>query len=135
MVATEVIVFVVVYLGMIGGGLHRSSRTLDEGPRRRRHRRRPAWPAVRHDLRAQQCGLERPRRDVAPARCGSPIGWAAVALVSTLAGNLVIVGSIANIIVVDAAAERGIRIGWRTHARVGVPVTLATLGVAALFLW
>ncbi|HYD42399.1 MAG TPA: anion transporter [Anaeromyxobacter sp.] len=57
-----------------------------------------------------------------------------LALVSTLAGNLLIVGSVANIIVVDAAAARGIRIGWRTHARVGVPVTLATLGVTALFL-
>ncbi len=58
-----------------------------------------------------------------------------LALVSTLAGNLLIVGSIANIIVVDAAAEQGIRIDWRSHARVGVPVTLATLGVVALFLW
>ncbi len=57
-----------------------------------------------------------------------------LALVSTLAGNLLVVGSVANIIVVDAAAARGIRIGWRTHARVGVPVTLATLAVTALFL-
>ena len=57
-----------------------------------------------------------------------------LALVSTFAGNLLVVGSVANIIVVDAAAARGIRIGWRTHARVGVPVTLATLAVTALFL-
>jgi Na+/H+ antiporter NhaD/arsenite permease-like protein len=58
-----------------------------------------------------------------------------LAIVSTLAGNLLIVGSIANIIVVDAAAERGIAIDWRTHARVGVPVTAATLAAAAFFLW
>ena len=57
-----------------------------------------------------------------------------LALVSTLAGNLLIVGSIANIIVVDAAARRGIRIDWRMHARVGVPVTLATLAIAAVWL-
>ncbi|GIK25758.1 MAG: transporter [Betaproteobacteria bacterium] len=57
-----------------------------------------------------------------------------LALVSTLAGNLLIVGSIANIIVVDCAARRGIRIGWRAHARVGVPVTLATLAMAAAWL-
>ena len=57
-----------------------------------------------------------------------------LALVSTLAGNLLIVGSIANIIVVDAAARRGIRIDWRMHARVGVPVTLATLAIAAAWL-
>ena len=57
-----------------------------------------------------------------------------LALVSTLAGNLLIVGSIANIIVVDCAARRGIRIDWRMHARVGVPVTLATLAMAAAWL-
>ncbi len=58
-----------------------------------------------------------------------------LALVSTLAGNLLIVGSIANIIVVDCAARRGIRIDWRAHARVGVPVTLATLAFAAAWFW
>jgi Na+/H+ antiporter NhaD/arsenite permease-like protein len=57
-----------------------------------------------------------------------------LALVSTLAGNLLIVGSIANIIVVDAAARRGIRIDWRRHARIGVPVTLATLAICAVSL-
>ena len=62
--------------------------------------------------------------------------WAGplLALVSTLAGNLLIVGSIANIIVVDSAARRGIRIDWHRHARVGVPVTLATLTITALWL-
>jgi len=64
-----------------------------------------------------------------------PVAGPLLALVSTLAGNLLIVGSIANIIVVDAAARRGIRIGWRTHARVGVPVTLATLAITACLLW
>ncbi|MDE2370647.1 MAG: anion transporter [Burkholderiales bacterium] len=57
-----------------------------------------------------------------------------LALVSTLAGNLFIVGSIANIIVVDAAARQGIRIGWRRHAALGVPLTLATLAITALWL-
>lgn len=42
---------------------------------------------------------------------------------------------VANIIVVDQAARLGIHIGWREHARVGVPVTLATLALAALWLW
>jgi Na+/H+ antiporter NhaD/arsenite permease-like protein len=58
-----------------------------------------------------------------------------LALVSTLAGNLLIVGSIANIIVVDSAARRGVRIDWRVHARVGVPVTVATLAVTVGYLW
>jgi len=57
-----------------------------------------------------------------------------LALVSTLAGNLLIVGSIANIIVVDAARREGIAIDWKRHARAGVPVTLATLTIAAAWL-
>jgi Na+/H+ antiporter NhaD/arsenite permease-like protein len=65
-----------------------------------------------------------------PAASG-PGDAVALALSSTLAGNLLIVGSIANIIVVDAAAAHGVAIGWRTHARVGVPVTLLTLAIAA----
>ena len=48
-----------------------------------------------------------------------------------MAGNLLIVGSIANIIVVDAARKCGIRIDWKTHARVGLPVTVLTLGLTA----
>jgi Na+/H+ antiporter NhaD/arsenite permease-like protein len=57
-----------------------------------------------------------------------------LALVSTLAGNLLIVGSIANIIVVDAARREGVLIDWKRHARTGVPVTLATLAIAAAWL-
>jgi hypothetical protein len=34
-----------------------------------------------------------------------------------------------------AAARRGIRIDWQRHARVGVPVTLATLAICAASLW
>jgi len=64
-----------------------------------------------------------------------PLAGPVLALASTLAGNLLIVGSIANIIVVDQAAALGVRIGWRQHARVGVPVTLVTLAIAALWLW
>jgi len=64
-----------------------------------------------------------------------PMDGLLLALVSTLAGNLLIVGSIANIIVVGAAARCGIVIDWKHHARVGVPVTLATLAICAAWLW
>jgi Na+/H+ antiporter NhaD/arsenite permease-like protein len=50
-----------------------------------------------------------------------------LALVSTLAGNLLLVGSIANLIVVDLAQKSGVLIDWRMHARVGVPVSVLTL--------
>ena len=54
-------------------------------------------------------------------------GGPLLALGSTLAGNLVLVGSIANLIVVDAASRHGIPLTWRRHARTGLPVTLLTL--------
>ena len=57
-----------------------------------------------------------------------------LALVSTLAGNLLIVGSIANLIVVDAARKRGITITWWRHARTGLPVTVLSLAALALCL-
>ncbi len=61
----------------------------------------------------------------------APFSGPMLALVSTLAGNFLIVGSIANIIVVDAARRRGIAIDWRSHARAGVPVSLVTLAITA----
>lgn len=57
-----------------------------------------------------------------------------LALSSTLAGNLLIVGSIANIIVVTEAARKGIKIHWREHAMFGVPVTVASLAITGAFL-
>jgi Na+/H+ antiporter NhaD/arsenite permease-like protein len=68
-------------------------------------------------------------------KASHPLAGPVLALASTLAGNLFIVGSIANIIVVDQAARMEVRISWRQHAAVGVPITLATLAVAAGWLW
>ncbi|MFY9399104.1 MAG: anion transporter [Desulfomonilia bacterium] len=64
-----------------------------------------------------------------------PLAGPILALSSTFAGNLLIVGSIANIIVVESAAAHGIRIGWREHAPTGIAVTAVTLALAALTLW
>jgi Na+/H+ antiporter NhaD/arsenite permease-like protein len=69
-----------------------------------------------------------------PASSGPQAG-AVLALASTFAGNLFIVGSIANIIVVEEARRQGVDVDWRVHARTGVPVTLLTLAVAAAWLW
>ena len=64
-----------------------------------------------------------------------PAAGPILALGSTLAGNLLLVGSIANLIVVEQAARLGVSIGWREHARVGVPVTVASIAIAAAWLW
>jgi Na+/H+ antiporter NhaD/arsenite permease-like protein len=62
-------------------------------------------------------------------------GWLMLAMASTLAGNLTITGSVANIIVVERAAAEGVSIGFGEYVRVGLPVTLATLVFGAVWLW
>ena len=53
--------------------------------------------------------------------------WLTLAMSSTLAGNLTILGSIANLIVVEGARRRGVRISFVEYLRIGVPVTILTL--------
>ncbi len=64
-----------------------------------------------------------------------PMAAPVLALSSTLAGNLLVVGSIANILVVEQARAHGVTITTREHARVGVPITIGTLAIAAAWLW
>ena len=47
---------------------------------------------------------------------------------------LLAIGSVANLIVVEQAERCGIRIGFRDHLRVGLPVTLVSLAAAILML-
>ena len=60
--------------------------------------------------------------------------WLLLGMASTLAGNLTITGSIANIIVVERAREE-VTIGFKDYLRVGVPITVATLAFGTLWLW
>ena len=57
--------------------------------------------------------------------------WLVVAMSSTLAGNLTLVGSVANLIVAEKARQAGIEISFWAYARVGVPLTLVTLALGA----
>jgi len=61
--------------------------------------------------------------------------WLTVAMASTLAGNLTVLGSIANLIVVQRAAASGIVIGLWDYCRVGVPLALLRLAIGTLWLW
>jgi Na+/H+ antiporter NhaD/arsenite permease-like protein len=60
--------------------------------------------------------------------------WLVIAMASTLAGNLTVLGSIANLIVVQRAAASGVEIGLWDYCRVGVPLTLITLAIGAVWL-
>lgn len=57
----------------------------------------------------------------------------AMAVLSTLAGNLLIVGSLANIIVVERARQAGVALGFWEHARCGIPMTLISFTAAVLW--
>lgn len=59
--------------------------------------------------------------------------WYTLAISSTFAGNLFIIGSIANLIVVEQAKALGVPIRFAEHARTGIPVTLVSLAV--LIVW
>jgi len=54
----------------------------------------------------------------------------ALAIFSTLSGNFLIVGSVANIIAVEQAAKAGTVISFIDYARLGVPVTLISLALS-----
>jgi Na+/H+ antiporter NhaD/arsenite permease-like protein len=54
--------------------------------------------------------------------------WLTLAMSSTLAGNLTVLGSVANLIVVERARHE-VRISFWEYAKAGVPLTLATLAV------
>jgi len=55
-------------------------------------------------------------------------------MASTLAGNLTLLGSIANLIVAEGARREGIRVGFVDYLKVGVPVTLVTLAFGVWWL-
>lgn len=59
--------------------------------------------------------------------------WLLLAMASTLAGNLTVTGSIANIIVIEKARPE-VNITFTDYLRVGVPVTLATLAAGVVWL-
>jgi len=65
----------------------------------------------------------------------APAQWYALAVSSTFAGNLITIGSIANLIVIEGARNLGIAVTFKEHARVGVPVTLLSLGILLGWIW
>ncbi len=60
--------------------------------------------------------------------------WLLLAAASTLAGNLTLLGSVANLIVAEAVAKQGYRLTFWEHLRFGVPLTVATLTLTYFWL-
>ncbi len=53
--------------------------------------------------------------------------WLVLAMATTFAGNLTLLGSVANLIVAETARREGVTLGFGTYLRAGVPITLLTL--------
>lgn len=62
--------------------------------------------------------------------------WKVMALATTFAGNFTIIGSVANIIVVESSRKH-VELGFWDYARYGIPVTILTtvVGVSILLLF
>ncbi len=58
-----------------------------------------------------------------------------LALLTTLAGNLLLTGSLCNLIVAERAAATGVRLTFADFARAGVPMALTSMALAAIWLW
>ena len=59
--------------------------------------------------------------------------WKVLALATTFAGNLTIIGSVANMIVVESARDH-IQIGFWDYARFGIPITILTTAASVVVL-
>jgi len=60
--------------------------------------------------------------------------WLALAMSSTFAGNLTVLGSVANLIVVENARREGVAISFWEYCKVGIPLTILTLGMGIAWL-
>lgn len=58
-----------------------------------------------------------------------------LAVLSTLAGNLLLVGSLCNLIVAERAAAAGVKLSFGDFAKAGVPMALVSMVLAVLWLW
>ena len=71
---------------------------------------------------------------VVPSLPSADFIWLVIAMSATFAGNLTLLGSMANLIVAERAESRGVRVGFADYLRVGLPVTILTMlwGIATL---
>lgn len=60
--------------------------------------------------------------------------WLALAMSSTFAGNLTLIGSVANLIVAESAKKRGVKLEFYEYLKVGIPITFITLILGVLWL-
>lgn len=65
-----------------------------------------------------------------PAFADQQRAWLTLAATATLAGNLTLLGSVANLIMAELAARWGVRVTFSAYLKVGLPVTILTVIVS-----
>jgi Na+/H+ antiporter NhaD/arsenite permease-like protein len=64
----------------------------------------------------------------------SQTAWLVLAMASTFAGNLTLLGSVANLIVAEQGEKAGIRMGFSDYLKVGLPVTFISIAFGTFWL-
>jgi Na+/H+ antiporter NhaD/arsenite permease-like protein len=73
-------------------------------------------------------------RPIVPQLPDPETTWLTLAMASTLAGNLTLLGSVANLIVAESAGQRGVRLSFGEYLRAGVPITILTILIGVVWL-
>lgn len=60
--------------------------------------------------------------------------WLLLSGTTTLAGNLTLIGSVANLILAESASRKGFRLGFFQYLKLGLPVSVLTILIFALYL-
>jgi Na+/H+ antiporter NhaD/arsenite permease-like protein len=73
-------------------------------------------------------------RPVVPTLAEPETAWLTLAMATTLAGNLTLLGSVANLIVAEIARRRGVHLSFIEYLKAGLPIALFTLLLGVLWL-
>ncbi|HEX9972774.1 MAG TPA: anion transporter [bacterium] len=66
-------------------------------------------------------------RPLIPAIENPKIAWLVLAMATTFAGNLTLLGSVANLIVAESAKSKGVNLSFVEYLKAGIPITILTL--------
>jgi Na+/H+ antiporter NhaD/arsenite permease-like protein len=73
-------------------------------------------------------------RPVVPTLADPHTAWLTLAMATTLAGNLTLLGSVANLIVAEIARHRGVKLGFFEYLKAGAPIAVLSLLVGIAWL-
>lgn len=74
-------------------------------------------------------------RPLVPSFANPQATWLTLAMATTLAGNLTLLGSVANLIVAESARSRGVHLSFGEYLKAGIPITLLSLLWGVFWLW